>query len=501
MKIRTVCEKTGLTDRTIRYYIEEELIHPSFTENYLGRRQYDFSEDDIVALCDIAVLRSFDFSIEEIRELLSHPENSPVIIRAVRDRIGDELGKNQKKIAAFSLLREEMVYTVSELAEELSRPEELAPTEETVGKNPRRRLLLVLKGGTLFAGVWLPLVIGVSLIAVGFFRYEHPIVDPLFLALTLILFIPSLLYLFSSRIKPFRQGATPKVLLLLCLVCIPCSALVSFFAVTECGHRWVVVSLEGAADCGQLGRMVQSCAICRDIAIKTVEGPPHTVVIDSAREATCSEEGLSEGKHCSVCQTVLVRQEILPKKKHSCVKSYVMPTCDKEGYTLWTCSCGYRYRTNVIAATENHNFQKNENRGYICSFCTLEVCEYGFADGSLRGEASGMKYYITGGDDGINAQERTLVIYGNGAMPAPILYGASHPWRNSLYVEEIRTVIIGPNVTSLAKNAFTGGMAEDNYFGNPFHAVERFIVRSKTLTVAPESPDVSGIECDITYER
>ena len=30
MKIKSVCEQTGLTDRAIRYYIEEKLISPSF---------------------------------------------------------------------------------------------------------------------------------------------------------------------------------------------------------------------------------------------------------------------------------------------------------------------------------------------------------------------------------------------------------------------------------------------------------------------------------------
>ena len=38
MKIKAVCEATGLTDRTVRYYIEEELISPVYTENYLGRK-------------------------------------------------------------------------------------------------------------------------------------------------------------------------------------------------------------------------------------------------------------------------------------------------------------------------------------------------------------------------------------------------------------------------------------------------------------------------------
>jgi DNA-binding transcriptional MerR regulator len=43
MKIKAVCERTELTDRTIRYYIEEGLISPAFTENYLGRKSFDFS--------------------------------------------------------------------------------------------------------------------------------------------------------------------------------------------------------------------------------------------------------------------------------------------------------------------------------------------------------------------------------------------------------------------------------------------------------------------------
>ena len=32
MKIKAVCEQTGLTDRTIRYYIEEGLISPIFIQ-------------------------------------------------------------------------------------------------------------------------------------------------------------------------------------------------------------------------------------------------------------------------------------------------------------------------------------------------------------------------------------------------------------------------------------------------------------------------------------
>ena len=42
----------------------------------------------------------------------------------------------------------------------------------------------------------------------------------------------------------------------------------------------------------------------------------HTVVTDEAKDATCTETGLTEGKHCSECGEVLVKQEETPIIDH-----------------------------------------------------------------------------------------------------------------------------------------------------------------------------------------
>ena len=59
----------------------------------------------------------------------------------------------------------------------------------------------------------------------------------------------------------------------------------------------------------------------------------HTEVIDPAKAATCTQTGLTEGKHCSECDKVLVAQKDVPALGHNYKVTYAW-TQTADGYTV-----------------------------------------------------------------------------------------------------------------------------------------------------------------------
>ncbi len=57
-------------------------------------------------------------------------------------------------------------------------------------------------------------------------------------------------------------------------------------------------------------------AECETCGIIYAEATGHTEVIDAYAPPTCTETGLEEGKHCSVCNEVLVEQVVIAKLTH-----------------------------------------------------------------------------------------------------------------------------------------------------------------------------------------
>lgn len=101
MRIKEVCERTGLTDRAIRLYMENGLINPKQESNYMGRCSYTFSEEDIRILEAVATLRRAEFSIADIVKMQESPDSLPDIVAAHRQKLAEDISAKQNILCSL----------------------------------------------------------------------------------------------------------------------------------------------------------------------------------------------------------------------------------------------------------------------------------------------------------------------------------------------------------------------------------------------------------------
>ena len=133
MKIKEIIEKTKLTDRAIRLYIENGLVHPRFTENYNGRKNIDFTEDDLKTLQNIATLRKADFSIAEIKSITEGSQNCKSVLEEFIRNKTDKIENDTKIVEALSPLLGEEEPDINSICEKLNAvtADKTVPKEDT----------------------------------------------------------------------------------------------------------------------------------------------------------------------------------------------------------------------------------------------------------------------------------------------------------------------------------------------------------------------------------
>jgi len=93
------------------------------------------------------------------------------------------------------------------------------------------------------------------------------------------------------------------------------------------------------------------------------------------KAATAKEGGLQK-RTCSICQTTEEKKtdKVSAGHTHIYTEQVVPPTCNAEGYTVYTCNCGHTYTDDLVAA-KDHNYTAQvvaptcETQGYTVHKC------------------------------------------------------------------------------------------------------------------------------------
>lgn len=99
--------------------------------------------------------------------------------------------------------------------------------------------------------------------------------------------------------------------------------------------------------CTEDGYTIHTCIVCGDTwTSDTVSATGHTEMVTVGEEATCVENGLTDGSVCSVCGVVIREQEVIPAVGHVYVNGICTGCGEKESDVLRICG-DTRYETAV----------------------------------------------------------------------------------------------------------------------------------------------------------
>ena len=130
MTIKEVCDRTGLSRKTIRLYLEKGLVSPA-SEHRNGRTFRTWSEEDVRQLEMIASLRRAWFTMEEIRRMQDDPESIREILPGYRQWLLSQKESLDGLVRASEKLNADRIADVYALSAEISHESGKLPLPES----------------------------------------------------------------------------------------------------------------------------------------------------------------------------------------------------------------------------------------------------------------------------------------------------------------------------------------------------------------------------------
>ena len=153
-----------------------------------------------------------------------------------------------------------------------------------------------------------------------------------------------------------------------------------------------------APTCTEKGYTTFTCPCGDSYVDNTVDATGHTESIVSGKEATCEEDGITEGKECSVCGEILLAQESIPASGHSWDDGAITkePTETETGIKTFTCgNCGETKTQSIPVLDHTHKYKATVTaptctaKGfttYTCSCGDSSVDDHVDANGHSMGD-------------------------------------------------------------------------------------------------------------------
>ena len=105
LKIGEVAQRSGLTVKTIRFYCDEGLIHPT-SRSEGGYRL--FGDEVFAELALIRTLKAMEIPLQDVRQILESRRSGVCTCGSLQDTIRSKAGEIEQKIAALRDLHSEL---------------------------------------------------------------------------------------------------------------------------------------------------------------------------------------------------------------------------------------------------------------------------------------------------------------------------------------------------------------------------------------------------------
>ena len=246
MRIREVIEKTGLTDRAVRLYIDEGLVLPDIEESYSGRKSIDFSEKDVERLKNVALLRKAGFSIADIKSIVDDNSTAKNIIEKFIEQAETDIAHKTEIVEKLKGVSFDEEVTLEKICSSLSFAvtEKELPEEDmklTLAERIFKIAVIIFAGALVAFAAWIFAVCCIEMLNVRYLKINYnpmPIIGSVFYLGWIAVAAPAVAVIIKNVGKGFqRKNKRKSAVFLLCsfigtIIMLPVTFVLVFITVT-----------------------------------------------------------------------------------------------------------------------------------------------------------------------------------------------------------------------------------------------------------------------------